>query len=159
MISIRSTLIAAIVAFAPAASAVAQERTEVGSLDCAVAGGVGFIVGSTKEIECVFTPADGGPADRYVGSVSKVGLDIGVTGASVIKWIVVAPSNVAGAAGSLAGTYAGASAEATVGLGLGANVLVGGSRDTIALQPVSIQAQKGLNIAVGIGALTLKPAG
>ena len=38
-------------------------------------------------------------------------------------------------------------ASATVGVGLGANVLVGGSGNSIALQPVSIEGTTGLNVA------------
>jgi hypothetical protein len=60
--------------------------------------------------------------------------------------------------GALAGEYGGASAEATVGAGLGANVLVGGSDRTVSLQPVSVQGQAGLNLAVGVSGLTLRPA-
>ena len=59
-------------------------------------------------------------------------------------------------ANALAGTYGGVSAEATVGLGVGANALIGGSENSIALQPVSVQAQQGVNVAVGVAALTLR---
>ena len=60
------------------------------------------------------------------------------------------------APGALAGSYAGATASATVGVGVGANVLIGGSNRTISLQPVSIEGNTGLNVAAGIGAITLR---
>jgi hypothetical protein len=60
--------------------------------------------------------------------------------------------------GALAGSYAGATASATVGVGVGANALIGGSNNTVALQPLSIEGNRGLNVAAGIGAITLTPA-
>ncbi|WP_034491714.1 DUF992 domain-containing protein [Afifella pfennigii] len=135
----------------------AQERVEVGSLDCMVEGGTGFIIGSTKDLTCTYTPAGGGPVEQYAGVVQKFGLDVGVTDATLIKWVVMAPTRDAYARGSLAGDYAGIGAEATVGAGVGANALVGGSNDTFVLQPISVQAQKGLNLAVGFQSFTLRP--
>jgi hypothetical protein len=70
---------------------------------------------------------------------------------------VFAPTNRVGP-GDLAGTYGGVAASATVGVGLGANALVGGSNNTIALQPVSLQGQTGLSVAAGIAGLELRPA-
>jgi hypothetical protein len=139
----------------PAAS---QARVEVGLLDCAVAGGAGFIVGSTKELSCTFSPAGGRPPEPYFGVVQKIGIDIGVTGATLIRWVVFAPTVDAYAPGALAGNYVGVSAEATAAVGLGANVLVGGSGETFTLQPVSVQAQEGLNIAAGFTSFQLRTA-
>lgn len=127
---------------------------EVGVLTCKVSGGVGFIFGSTKDLDCVFEGINGGK-DRYIGSIDKFGLDLGFTGSSYIVWTVLAPSAEI-PSGVLAGNYGGVSAEATVGLGVGANALLGGSDHSIALQPVSVQAQQGLNLAVGISALSLR---
>lgn len=132
----------------------ALARIEIGVLDCIVEGGVGFIVGSSKDVACTFTPA-GGPAEPYIGSIDKLGVDIGFTAESVIKWAVIAPTSDAYAPGALAGTYGGVSAEATVGAGLGANVLVGGIGESFMLQPVSLQAQAGLNVAAGLTAFRL----
>jgi hypothetical protein len=95
--------------------------------------------------------------EHYVGNVSKFGVDIGYTPASVIIWTVVAPTGRI-APGSLSGDYAGATAGASVGAGLGANALIGGSNNQIALQPVSVDAKRGLNLAVGIASLTLQAA-
>ncbi|WP_224406896.1 DUF992 domain-containing protein [Afifella sp. IM 167] len=146
---------ASVVGFA--AGAHAQERVKVGSLDCVVEGGAGFIIGSSKNLTCSYTPADGGPKEQYAGTVKKFGLDVGVTGKTLIKWIVMAPTANAYSRGALAGDYAGIGAEATVGAGVGANALVGGSNKSFVLQPLSVQAQQGLNLAVGFQSFTLRP--
>lgn len=129
------------------------QGVQVGTLTCNVASGFGFVFGSSRAINCTFAPP-GGPPQHYVGSIDRFGVDIGYLQGGVIIWTVVAPTaNVA--PGSLAGTFGGATASATVGVGLGANVLVGGSGNSIALQPVSIQGTTGLNVAAGIAAMTL----
>ena len=127
---------------------------EIGVLTCKVSGGVGFVFGSTKDLDCALEGINGSK-DRYIGSIDKFGLDLGFTGSSYIVWTVLAPSSDV-ASGALAGNYGGVSAEATVGLGVGANALVGGSEHSIVLQPVSVQAQQGLNVAVGVLALSLR---
>ncbi|WP_137388025.1 DUF992 domain-containing protein [Rhodoligotrophos defluvii] len=133
----------------------AQGRVESGMLTCNVAGGAGFIFGSSKALTCTFD----GPGYRevYTGTIDKFGIDLGFTGESIIAWGVFAPTRNPGP-GALAGSYGGVSGQATAGVGLGANVLVGGSNDSITLQPVSVQAQTGLNVAAGITSLTLHPA-
>ncbi len=136
------------------AAAQGTSRVEAGLLTCSVEGGIGLILGSQKATECQFKSGDGGVTEIYTGKVTKVGIDIGVTGPAQIVWAVFAPSNAL-RPGSLEGTYIGASAQATAGVGVGANALVGGSNNTIALQPVSVQAQTGLNVAAGIGGLQL----
>jgi hypothetical protein len=156
----RSIFLAAAAAACLSIPAAAQQRTEVGLLDCTIEGGAGFIVGSQKDLTCTFTPAGGAqPAEAYVGTVTKFGLDVGVTGVTLMRWLVVAPTGTPLPAGALAGDYVGASAEATAAVGAGANVLVGGSNQTIALQPVSVQAQTGLNLAVGVSSFRLRMAG
>jgi len=136
---------------APAAEA--KSGVKVGVLSCGIAGGMGFIVGSSKRIDCVYQPSGNGRPERYSGRINKFGVDIGVTNQSVVVWAVFAPGKVN--RGGLQGNYVGASAEATVVLGLGANVLIGGFKKTVALQPVSVQAQTGLNIAAGVADLRL----
>jgi hypothetical protein len=151
------TAVAIAAAVAAPTSAVAQhERTKVGTLTCDISAGIGVIIASRKDVTCMFTPSGPGPQEVYVGAISKFGLDIGATAGGEMVWAVFAPSTRK--FGALAGSYTGASAEATVGAGLGANVLVGGSDRTIALQPVSIQGQAGLNVAAGVANLTLHPA-
>jgi hypothetical protein len=138
-------------------SAMAQhERTKAGTLSCDISGGIGLIITSHKDLTCMFTPSQPGPREVYVGSISKFGLDLGATAGGEMVWAVYAPTDRR--FGALAGHYAGASAEATVGAGLGANVLVGGSNRTVELQPLSVQGQAGLNLAVGVAGIDLHPA-
>jgi len=127
---------------------------QVGVLTCNVASGFGFIFGSSRAVNCTFSPTGGGPPQRYVGAINKFGVDIGYLQGGVIVWTVVAPTANPGP-GALSGTYTGATGSATVGVGLGANVLVGGSGNSIALQPVSIEGTTGLNVAAGIAEMTL----
>jgi len=140
-------------AFATSAQA-APEGVKVGVLNCDVESGWGFIVGSSKDVRCAFHPNRGEP-DRYEGTISKLGVDIGYTGGGKIVWDVVAPSSDV-RSGALQGDYAGATASATAGVGVGANVLIGGLDKSIALQPVSIEGNTGLDIAAGVGELSLK---
>ena len=130
----------------------AASGVNIGSLNCNVAGGVGFVFGSSKAISCIFTRTDG-KAERYHGTIDKYGVDLGFTGEGYIVWGVFAPGQVS--KGALAGKYTGVTGEAAVGVGLGANVLVGGSTKNIALQPVSIEGLTGLNVAAGFGQITL----
>jgi hypothetical protein len=130
-------------------------RAKVGVLTCKVAPGVGLILGSSKSLSCSFDPSASGPNERYSGRITRVGVDVGVTGSGVIIWGVFAPTAGAYTHGALAGRYGGASAQATLVAGLGANVLVGGGSRSFALQPVSISGQVGANLAIGITGLTL----
>ena len=152
-----STL-AVIAALASPASTTAQaiERTKGGTVTCDISGGIGLIITSKKEVACMFTPSQPGPREVYTGSISKFGLDLGVTAGGEMVWAVYAPTTRR--FGALAGHYGGASGEATVGAGVGANILVGGSNRTVTLQPVSVQGQAGLNLAVGVASLDLRPA-
>ncbi|MEK7847685.1 MAG: DUF992 domain-containing protein [Chloroflexota bacterium] len=138
----------------PLPALAAEGGVAAGTLTCNVAGGWGFIFGSSKDVQCTFEGL-GRTTERYAGAITKFGVDIGYSGAGVMVWGVVAPTvNVA--SGSLDGSYAGATGGAAAGVGVGANVLVGGLNNSIALQPVSIEGRTGLNVAAGIGALTLK---
>ena len=137
--------------------AAAQGRTQTGLLTCDVSGGVGLLITSRKSLHCLFQPNQPGlPEEPYVGSISKFGLDIGETTGGRMVWEVVEPTTRR--YGGLAGSYVGASAEATVAAGVGANALVGGSGRSVTLQPLSVQGQTGLNLAVGVAELQLRPA-
>jgi hypothetical protein len=136
-----------------ASAADAKSGVKIGVLSCHVAGGAGFIIGSSKAVDCIYDPASGARREHYTGSIGKLGIDIGVTDQTTIAWAVFAPGKVNKHA--LRGTYTGASAEATVLVGLGANVLVGGFKKGINLQPISVQGQTGLNIAAGVASLKL----
>ncbi len=142
---------AAILAGSGAASA--QSGVKVGTLSCSVAPGIGFIIGSSKSMECQFSGDSG--IELYSGVINKFGLDIGITGNQVLNWVVFAPGSIA--PGALGGTYVGATAEATAAIGAGANVLVGGFNDSFTLQPVSLSTQTGLNVAAGVAELVLHP--
>ena len=134
----------------PAAPGTAQSANRggvnVGSLSCNVAGGVGFVFGSSRTLNCVFTRPDGA-GERYEGTIRRYGVDVGFTRESTVVWMVFAPGSIA--PGALAGEYAGATAQGTVGVGVGANVLLGGSSNQITLQPVSVEGSVGLNAAAG----------
>ncbi len=132
-----------------------QRRIQVGTLTCSMSAGVGLVVGSQRNVNCLFKGEPGDPQEAYTGTMTRVGLDLGVTSGGAIIWAVF--SDTDRHSGMLAGTYTGASAEVSVAAGLGANVLVGGSNRTVALQPLSVQGQVGLNVAAGIGQLELHP--
>jgi hypothetical protein len=135
----------------------AVERVELGVLECTVDGGTGFIFGSTKDLRCTFNPADDmRAAEPYFGVISRFGIDIGSTSQGTIAWAVLAPTTDMWAPGALAGNYVGIGGEATAGVGLGANALLGGSNETFALQPLSVSTQVGLNFALGVSELELR---
>jgi hypothetical protein len=142
----------AAVSFKPAEA----QRLKIGVLNCDISAGLGLIVGSQRAVRCLFTPDRGGPSEVYSGTITRIGVDLGITAGAHMVW-AVHTEFWGGQAGALAGDYAGASGEATVAVGLGANILVGGSNRAIALQPVSIQGQVGLNVAVGVADLRLRP--
>jgi hypothetical protein len=131
----------------------AQSGANVGSLTCNVAGGIGFVFGSSKDLSCLFTRTNG-TAEKYTGSIKKFGIDVGFTKEAQMVWLVFAPGSIA--PGAVAGSYGGATASGTVGVGVGANVLVGGSSKQITLQPVSVEGSIGLNAAAGIGVVELQ---
>ncbi|MCB1417699.1 MAG: DUF992 domain-containing protein [Notoacmeibacter sp.] len=153
---IRRTLAAATLAALPlAAIPAAADTVEVGALNCEVAGGAGFIIGSTKDISCEYVPVNG-PRETYAGTINKFGLDVGITGRTFMKWIVLAPTSADKLEpGSLEGSYVGASAEASAAAGAGASLLVGGFDKSINLQPIAVQVQEGVNLALGIASLNL----
>jgi len=130
-------------------------RVQVGVLECRGGTSVGFIVGSVTHLGCVLR-IEGMPEDRYIATIQKVGLDLGITQETVLAWGVYAPVAQLGP-GDLSGNYAGAQGSASLGVGAGGNVLVGGSNNSIALQPLSLQGQVGVNIAAGLESLELQP--
>jgi len=134
------------------------DSVELGLLECTVEGGTGFVFGSSKDLACEYTPAnESASKEAYFGVINKYGIDIGVTGTTVIAWVVLAPTtDYEYQPGSLAGDYRGVSAEASAAAGAGVNLLVGGSNETFSLQPLSVQAQEGVNIAVGIAEIQLR---
>jgi hypothetical protein len=150
----RFAAMAAAVALAASMATAQTERIQAGTLACDISGGIGLIIGSQRALNCSFTPSIPGPIEFYVGTLTKLGVDLGVTGSGVMVWLVYSPTSRP--AGALAGSYGGATAEASVVAGVGANVLIGGSNRTVALQPVSLQGQSGFNVAAGVAGIDLR---
>jgi hypothetical protein len=157
----RSLLLAGLAAMALAQlplAARAQDpiaRVQVGVLECRGGASIGFVVGSVTNLGCVLR-IEGMAEDRYIATIRKVGVDLGITEETALAWGVYAPVNRLGP-GDLAGDYAGAQGSASLGVGAGGNVLVGGSNNSIALQPLSVQGSVGVNVAAGLESLELRP--
>jgi hypothetical protein len=155
---VRTSLAAAALAVLAVATvpapAAAQGLVKIGLLRCQIVGGTGFIVGSSRDLDCRYEAPNGRPVEFYAGTINRLGIDIGVVRSTDLVWAVLAPTNRIGP-GALAGRYGGVSAEATLGVGLGANALLGGFQGSIALNPLSVQAQTGANIAAGVAGLKL----
>jgi hypothetical protein len=150
------TPIALAIAAATAVSApepAAAANVHAGSLTCDISAGIGMIIGSKREVDCTFTPSSPGHVEHYRGAITKIGVDIGVLKGGTLIWYVYAPANHPD--GALQGNYSGVAANATVGLGLGANALVGGLEGSVALQPLSVEGTSGLNVAAGIANMKL----
>jgi hypothetical protein len=153
----RLMLCAIVVGSLGAASATSAEapRVKVGTLTCHEASGWGLVLGSSRHVDCVFS--NGEDVEHYNGAINKIGADIGYKAGARIVWAVIAPADHP-TTGALAGTYVGATASATAGLGLGAHALLGGFDRSIALQPLSVEGNRGLNVAAGVGELKLRNA-
>jgi hypothetical protein len=146
----------ALVALASPARTKAQPTwTQVGVLTCRLNPSIGFVIAGHQSMECNYQPAGPFPPQPYQGALNTVGLDIGVTAGGVLSWTVFAPTTGV-PVGALAGEYVGASADVGLGLGAGANVLLGGSGRTIALQPLSVQGSVSVNVALGVSTLKLR---
>jgi hypothetical protein len=139
----------------PTAAQAPQSWTQVGSLSCKVNPNIGFIIAGHQPLECLFTPNDPTPPQAYDGAINTVGLNVGISGGGVLGWTVFAPTTGI-SAGALAGDYVGVSGDIGIGVGAGANVLLGGSGRTFALQPLSLQGSVALNVVLGVSALTLR---
>jgi len=149
--------IAAIMLTASVGAAQAQQpmqRVQIGVLTCRGGASIGFIIGSVTNLGCVMR-GNGVPDDHYIAVIQKVGLDIGITEQTALAWNVFAPVARLGQ-GDLAGNYVGADASAALGVGVGGNVLIGGSNNSVALQPVSVEGEVGLSIAAGLESLELR---
>jgi hypothetical protein len=151
-----STVALAAVLIASALPASAQDRVESGMLQCR-GSTTSFVIGSVTELNCTFMPSGGGPPESYMARMKRAGLDIGVNQQVAMAWGVFSPTRLH--RGELAGTYSGGAASATVGVGVGANALWGGSNNTVSLQPASVQGQTGLSAAAGVASLQLIAVG
>jgi hypothetical protein len=156
MLMHRTSLLAIAVSVGLTFPTAAQQtnQTKVGVLTCKTSASIGLIVGSHQKLKCQFSPDGGGPAEFYSGHINRVGLDVGVKAGGAMAWGVFAPTNGVHH-GALAGKYGGASGSIALGVGGSANVLVGGSHRSFALQPLSLEGQVGVNLALGVAGLTL----
>jgi hypothetical protein len=150
--SLSIALAASAVTAAVAIGAPARERQEIGTLRCRISGGLGMVITSKKALSCNFERSGGGRPDTYVGTITKYGLDVGVTGKGEMVWLVYRAGSIPRHG------YGGIGTDASVGVGLGANALIGGSDRSVSLQPFSGQAQEGVNIALGVAELSLQRA-
>lgn len=146
--------LAVMLALAPPAVAGTQSSVKAGVLTCKLSPSIGFIIGSQQSMTCRYTPDAQSPSENYTGTMSTIGLDIGVTAGGGLAWAVFAPTE-GPPPGGLAGVYVGASGDVGFGVGAGANVLVGGSARTVTLQPLSLEGEVGVNLAAGVSSLTL----
>jgi len=128
---------------------------QVGVLTCRLNPSIGFVIAGHQSMECTYQPAGPFPPQAYQGAFNIVGLDVGVTAGGILSWTVFAPTTGM-PAGALAGEYVGASGDVGLGVGAGANILLGGSGRSFALQPLSVQGSVAVNIAVGVSMLTLR---
>jgi hypothetical protein len=140
----------------PAAAQTPPSWTQAGMLSCKVDPSIGFIIAGHQSMQCRFTPNAPNPPQAYEGALNMIGLNIGITAGGVFGWAVLAPTKGI-PAGALAGEYVGASGDLGIGLGVGANVLVGGSARTFALQPVSLEGSVAVDVALGVSSLKLRP--
>ena len=140
----------------PAGTQAQPSWTQAGVLTCRLNPSIGFIIAGHQSMECSFQPAGPFPPQTYQGAFNTVGLDVGVTAGGILSWTVFAQT-VGMPAGALAGEYIGASGDVGLGIGAGANILLGGSGRSFALQPLSVQGSVAINIAVGVSMLTLRP--
>ena len=140
----------------PASAQAPQSWTQVGTLSCQVDPNVGFIIVGSQSMRCLFTPNSPQEREAYAGALNTLGLNVGISAGGVLGWAVFAPTTGL-PLGALAGEYVGVSGDVGVGLGAGANVLLGGSNRTVALQPISLQGSIALNVVAGVSSLRLRP--
>ena len=150
-----ATLALAAMLSLPAAAQAPQSWTQVGSLSCKIDPNIGFIIVGHQPMECLFTPNTQTPPQAYDGAINTVGLNVGISAGGMLGWAVFAPTTGV-PAGALAGDYVGVSGDIGIGIGAGANVLLGGSGRTIALQPLSLQGSVALNVVLGVSSLKLR---
>jgi hypothetical protein len=147
--------IAGLASFGAQAQAPGQKWTQSGMLRCKLNPSIGFVIFGHQSMECQFVPSNPGPPQLYEGALNTIGIDIGVVSAGGLAWAVLAPTSGV-AAGALAGEYVGASGDIALGAGVGANVLIGGSQRSFALQPVSLEGSVALDVTLGLSALQLR---
>ncbi len=151
-----SLIMVALLAPLTLSSAAHAENIQIGKLECDVSSGFGAIIGSRQDASCVFNPSDNGGSSKYLGTITSFGLDVGEVTKGRLIWLVYAPSR--GSQGTIEGTYRGVGANASLGVGIGANALVNDGKRSITLQPFSIEGEQGVNLAVGVDEFKLRMA-
>jgi len=130
-------------------------RAQIGMLSCDIPKRLNYTgIGISKlRFNCTFSPQMG-ESEQYEGTLTSIGVKVGVTAKSVMKWAVVAPTLLRGG-GALEGKYLGITVDTPMG---GISFLLGGSNKTISLQPVAVQtpASVNVNIAASIGGIDLR---
>lgn len=132
---------------------------KIGTLTCKTVPGTRttLLVHSSVDVSCFYK--EGLVEEKYKGeSGIALGVDLNIKQNETLLWAVFAPaSDVSAKNYALAGKYTGAKASATVGVGVGANVLIGGGKKSFTLQPVSLTGATGVGVAGGLGYLYLEP--
>lgn len=132
-----------------------QSWAQAGMLRCNLDPSVGFVIFGHQSMQCKFQPVSGA-IQAYDGAINTVGLDLGVSGGGRFAWAVFGSASGI-PVGALAGEYVGASGDIGLGVGVGANVLVGGSNRSVALQPVSLEGSMSVEAVAGLSQLKLRP--
>lgn len=129
-------------------------RVESGLLECKGEMATAYGFGSSRGVTCEYRPAMG-MNQYYTGTLSRVGLDFGVSDQASMIWMVLATTKQLGP-GALAGEYVGFTSGAALGPGFSANVLMAKDATAgIALQPLSVSSDSGLSISIAAAGLTL----
>ena len=150
-----SAVLSAIVVAAATPALAQTHRVRVGRLACVAGPRAGLVLGSRRDLQCIFRSDVTGRQYAYAGKIRRIGLDVGITRGGKLFWAVFAPTTHV-VRNTLKGSYLGASANVALGVGLGAKVLIGGSHRTVSLQPLSVEGQIGINLALGVTNLSLQ---
>jgi hypothetical protein len=151
----RPTLALLALTLAGATPAFAQSQSQAGMLTCQLRPMIGLIIGSRQRMSCVFTMTNSGRRETYEGRITRLGLDIGVSAGGRMVWAVNARGDRLPPR-ALTGLYVGASGDIALGVGVGANALIGGSGKSVVLQPLSLEGSVGVNLALGVAGLRLQ---
>jgi hypothetical protein len=144
---------ASIIVFAGHVSA--ANSVNLGMLVCDMSKGIGFVLVEKQKMTCEFRPISG-PTEQYTGKITDFGIELGEIKEGHLIWGVFAAALLDMQPGALAGNYLGVDADAALGLGVGANAIVGGTGKGFILQPLSVEGEIGVNIAAGIRTVSLE---
>jgi hypothetical protein len=131
----------------------AGSRIYIGALSCNVSGSQGYVLGSTKQLDCVFIDKNGTSAS-YTGTIHKYGIDIGYTRAVHSIWRVYSLGSEKSAT-ALSGRYIGEDTTIAAGSQAGGNWLYGGSNREIAMLASGVVNDAGYNFATGVAEMSL----